>query len=802
MLQKLIETHKRNIKYQLKYGVSDSCIPKIPINDFIILIENDVIKINKNNETINKKYFLGYEYFENNYYSNNFKSNSKPLFNLLDILIKKELLVVNKKKKNMSCVFFNANFDVFLSNNFKILIDKYKLDYKSINPNYKEPYIIENIGLKKGIVLEKIIPIYLNYIDDPQYLFNKKNLDNSIFLKNFEIKNKNIRISNLKKMIELGIDINLDFNNNVYKYIGSYAYKYTCIDYDINNIINNVYTNIKTLEEFFILKESGCKLNENDFIFKFLFQDFEKNLQIIESNFNKIYDRDSYTGKRSFLDRLIYKKQDGDLFNTNKISYLNFVVQNYQIDWDFDMNDKQQKEFNHWYKQIKILKKYNFDFEQYNFNLNKRIVDVFSLKTFIDLGFKINYKDKTQKNFFDPFLLIQNKIPEKISKEQKDFWKNFYPNCRWATQNCFNKCHKIIHDPKNLNECMDKYGMKLSKQELNKIIPNTESKKCFSILAKHHKKEIINLFKEQSPFIWNQNISFKKMVLPFIKENLKNKELDDVLIKQYLEEYPSITLTKILFSIIGDNKVYELYKKTDLIEKIEFVKNNKEMEYFELLGEKGIIRKNLNYFENMVKFNEISDEYIEQISKSVQKQSNKKYNKNNELYLESQLGSIINIINKNPNKIYHCNKYVFKAINNGCLNIAIKELKNKYKDFDVNQTDDFGYTVADYFFYNLIYFQSKLNKNNNKKINIFNNKFSNINNYALIQGILDLDKNGYVFSDKMLDSCKCLDKETYEKIKPILEKNKLIKITNKKCNKIQIKNKKDCKFNLKKINSI
>ena len=189
----------------------------------------------------------------------------------------------------------------------------------------------------------------------------------------------------------------------------------------------NIYKSIKTFDEFILIKNSGYTLNENDFIFKFLNQDFEKNIKLIENNYNSTHKINDNIKEQSFINKL---NKNNQILDSNGNSYLAFIMLplkklitafDITIFEEFFNNFENLKnntpirlkrgddetelniiELYKIYTKINILKnKYGFNLKEYSSLLDNYIKNEYNLKFFIELGLDINFEQNLLINHFN-----------------------------------------------------------------------------------------------------------------------------------------------------------------------------------------------------------------------------------------------------------------------------------------------------------------------------------------------------------------------------------------------------------------
>ena len=777
LLEQLLEKYKEIINkinnttnYDFENNRSNNYIGTelIPISDIILLIEKDIINPKNIKNRNNDNFFAtNYFFYETGLpkklsflYSN--EEKQQELLKLTELLIVKGVDINNINNFKKSSIL-NTNNEAFLSKNIKLLIEKYNLNI--FNNNSDEWQKTISYYLKHNILnFEEIFPIYIEKINSIDNLE-----DISLIFRISEIKNDKIRYNCFKKAIELKIDLNLSEKINMHEH-------------------TNIYKSIKTFDEFILIKNSGYTLNENDFIFNFLNQDFEKNIKLIENNYNSTHKINDNIKEQSFINKL---NKNNQILDSNGNSYLAFIMLPLKklittfdrtIFEEFFNNFENLKnntpihlkrgddetelniiELYQIYTKINILKnKYGFNLKEYSSLLDNYIKNEYNLKFFIELGFDIDFEQNLPIHHFNYKKIVELNIPKLICGDKEhNFGKIFYKN---VLKSFFPKIH---NDNFYFKLYLQKYKVKIDSSIIEKVISKIKGKEQFQLIINTHPKEIKQLFDKimyDNKCLCYISAIFLKNGLNYIENNYSEEEINNFIYNHCFSSIRNIKVIKTFYSIFGEEKFKKILEKFDLndIDRVPV----KQYDYFEFFAKRGIVKNLLNYFEDVIKI----EEFNESCGKKILSKIIDKYPRNMiDTYLGSQCGYVINEIENNPQKVIYCNKYVFEAVDNEILHLAIKELKNKYENYNVNDKDDYGFTITDYYFFNMmarclshdmgyVYFKVSKLLCHKKETKIF------------INNCLELFKNEYDFSFSILNSFSKLDKTIYQSLETYIEK--------------------------------
>lgn len=679
-----------------------------------------------------------------------------------------------------------------IKNNFKTLIEKYGVEL--FKDEHKYPLIYDLCNDESNF--EDIFPIFIKETKNLHNDTSKKIYD--LLIENLSIiKDDKVRYNCLKSAIELKINFNESSEKiNIYK------------------STKNIYKSIKTFDEFLLLKNNGCILNENDFIFNFLMQNFEKNFPIINENISVAYNN-QYLNSENFLDNLKndkLKNSDGNYFIEHIINTINQYKYSDEVllEYYFPKSEKDKKEekekekflseqkekklknkietLQNVNKLLNLLKNnYNFNFEKNELTIEIQYAGV--LKFLIDAGFKFNFK-KDNFMFYSNYLELENfKIPELICGKENvhNFKDMFYPN---VIDYIFIRNSDLFKkNIESLNNAINKYGILMNKETFNKQFPEIASnKKIFKILTDSHKEMAIDFFydKIRTSDLRYQQVSFLNLTCEFVKNNLDQEAIDEF-INETCFKNSSYKLIKNVASVFGKERIVNLIETYGFnINDSQHQNSRTNMSFFGTWGELGVTTKS-NYFDNMKRSDNFNDDYVKNITMYIKSTGLKDKYYSEDYFLASQYGHVINEIkNITPEKNIYCNEYVFQAIGKAdFLSLAIKNLKTKYPNYNVNDRDDYGFTIADYYFYNLA-------TNGNKEYlsvddcSVYSLVKSQ-NEDVFISNCIILFKENYQFSNEMIKSIsEKMKKSISEKLNPFIQKFEIEKklgiVTNSKNN--------------------
>lgn len=783
ILNKLLEKHKTFInlvnknKKTIIYSFEDFKKDDISLPNLIKLIENDILDPKKVLSKTGNNFFMQY-YFNNNTY----ESEKKEQFLILiDLLIKKGIDINELNKKNQPSFYKIKNYNQFIQDNLKILVEKY-----NFNIFFKD---VEKSQHSSGLMIFRHFDSFYYKTFFPSFLEIIKPTDHQAidnlfkrYLNLEKIKDEEIRYKCLKRMIELNVDLNK-----------TKEFTFTVEGDDI-------YGNIETLNEFFLLKNNNCKLNENNFIFKFLYEDFEKNVKIVSDNFEKIYYPIKLDEDESFIDKLL----KGKIRNSENKSYIEYILLKLSND---------RRDFDKIFNDLKLFKeKYHFDVKNHNISLlESYIKNIDSLKALLELGFSINLND-IHKHRLDHKKIIDYGIPELVCGNHPEKFKElFYPN---FLDDIFTDEHTY------LEKYLNKYEYRIKDEEiLNHLLLNIKHKKNFELLKNTH-YDLVNSFVQKNiknKTLRNRSVTLLKIILKSFKKDIDKNNINDFILEIFegaiLNNGISLPLIRDLLSSFEKNDIKNAIKeKVDMNKFIKF-KDGTSLEFFNLLGAFGITRNNSDYFNEVKKIN-ITLPLEDNICRKMYE--DKHYDMNEIDYLSSQWGCILNKIQNNPQKICYCNKYTFKAIQDETLSIAIKELEKKYPNYNINKKDDYGFTIVDYYFFNVINclekyehcFEYEYEKRENQNVKI--NTLDTILVYeamdkkilkALNKNLIEIFNRNYDFDKTILVNIKKILKNIRPEIKTHVEKF-IIKRDIKKDFTMELEQNKKRKVNIKQLSTI
>ena len=544
------------------------------------------------------------------------------------------------------------------------------------------------------------------------------------------------------------------------------------------------------------------KLNEKniEYIFEILLQDYQEGINLIKNKYEN-------------YENILNDLKNGKLLNSYKETFLecfiekiSFNYQDYNEARDYILSIKNNKDysinekglsityFERLENELKNLKGEGFDFQNPKFNVSNYIKHPVVLMLFLDIGLEIDFsKELLKNNLVAPYYedIINFKIPEMICGKDnvRNFGKIFFKD----TINEILEKAILRNDNTNLSKLVNEYGVKLNEQLLNKTLLNIGSQLLFDTLESQEPdliKKFFNSKYQDNKESFSEN--FCNSTMSYVSKKFNSDYINWYIKKVvFRRHWNTPSIFKKAVKVFGEEKIKENYKNSSFnIDDMFDLPGLKGFSYYEVFGKMGIISQNKKeglYLNNIVKIKTFNKEYIEKIAQPIIK--NYKYCLKPISYLEIQYGHLINEIeNNNPQKICYCNKYVFESAYKNKLDLAIKELEKKYPNYNVNKEDDYGFTIADYFFQNMV--TSKMNliwKKNEKYCYTPTNLFkSNDTQECFLKGCLSLFKNKYNFNNELLKSMEELNEDLYSKLKPYIEnhiiKKDILSKNNKKIN--------------------
>ena len=642
---------------------------------------------------------------ENYNNNNNFNSDEKILYEIVEIilksqdkidLLKNDLKIIKEKNIQKSN---KKTFDL----KFNITKNLSKINELSNELNYKKKFL-EEIQINTKNQIENL---------DLEY---KKIKDK---LNNLNLNKKELDEDEIEKLINLKKD-----NEN----LKSFSIEYSNVENQINNYKNKIKENENN---YFLIENNLNMLKEEKKTIKFniinLISEKESLEEIINNFFGqKINKKNFFYYLNNNIEFYVYELKNLDmnlLCNELAVNLINFMIYNNlimnfdteDINLKYDLSNFLKNEILNFLNNKKELLTF-FYFNNFIENLSKKIISTFEL----------NYDSNKLANFL-LYVIKLNYLNKVI-----DFNLKFIENYKNLKKNYLSKSEEIINENKKLKNKIEENNIKLKStiEKKDLYLQNNNIKNINSINLSNDEINYLNLNdklkqinKEKNEL--NEDLKNKINSFNILNNNLNNKIKDlqneNILYQNQIDYYEKE----------DDEKSIEIKKEIELL-------NNVIKENFQLI--KNQLNLNKKKYGNKLNF---YNKLVSNINKSLDRfsKTNFLFNLNNNSFYDLNTNSSfvnVNLLSpyNSPQK-YENSQKKFYSEKKPIHYRNIFNLKNNNNNIKYDQF----YTVQNTNFY----INSEIKKeNNNYNIKTLNNEnnHNNKNNNILIESFSsNLSKN-------------------------------------------------------------